>query len=71
MTEVRDFLGKVYNGNDGPLKQDLEDIMAGILNMQYFYDLKSQDVGRIKFPFQLHRVRLTNKVILSPRSVEV
>ena len=55
--EIRNYIGKVYNENDGPLKRDLEDTISGLLITQFVYDLKSPDVGKIapNFPFTLNR----------------
>ena len=44
--EVREYISKVYNESDGPLKRDLKDAMSGILIMQFAHDLKSENVGK-------------------------
>ena len=44
--EVCEYISKVYNKSDGPLKRDLEDAMSGILIMQFAHDLKSKNVGK-------------------------
>ena len=49
--EIRNYIGRVYNDIDGPLKRDLEDTISGLLNIQFVYDLKSQDVAKITTNF--------------------
>ena len=42
---IRESLVRVYNINEGTSKLDLEDAMAGLLNIQLVHNLKADDLG--------------------------
>ena len=52
---VRDYIRTVHNETDGSFKLQLDHITSGILNVQFIYDLKAQDVGKIAINLSFER----------------